>query len=243
MKLITLLLLSLATSTSQAFEWTNTDIQALYGGDFELGDNSRTTITVEHADGWKYGSNFFFVDTIFRDDIGVEVYAEAYTYLSLSKISGQQVGFGPIKDISILGGLNISNKPENDNFKAYLAGISFDLGNPWFDYLQLDIATIKNDSQSGKFDLQLTPVWSVPFSIADVKFKFRGFADFWLGNSNASGTFNVLAQPQMLLDIGNLSGWQDNKVYIGVEYMLWHNKFGVENVNESTVQGMIIGFF
>lgn len=243
MRLLCALLLSLAASTSYAFEWTSTNIQALYGEDFELGDNSRTTITIEHSDGWKYGKNYFFVDTIFRDDIGVEIYAEVYAYLSLSKISDQQVGFGPIKDISIVGGLNISNKPEKDNFKGYLAGISFDLGNQWFDYLQLDIASYKNDSVAGKYGLQVTPVWSLPFSIADIDLKFRGFADFGFGYTNDNGNFHALTQPQMLIDVGKLAGWKKNSVYAGVEYMLWHHKFGLSNVTESTVQGMIIGFF
>ncbi len=230
-------------NVAYAFDWTSSNLQVLYGNDFELGDRSRTTVTVEHAHGWKYGSNFFFVDTISRNDIGVEVYAEVYSYLSLSKISGRKIGFGPINDISVLAGLNISNKPENDNFKAYLTGISFDLGNPWFDYLQLDIAGYKDDSVSGKYGLQFTPVWSIPFQIADVKFKFRGFTDFRTGNTNSSGNFHILSQPQMLLDAGDLAGWKSDKVYIGVEYMYWYNKYGLDGVEESTVQGMIIGFF
>ena len=225
------------------FDWTSSNIQLLYGSDFELGDKDRTTVTVEHANGWKYGKNFFFVDVLNRRDIGVEVYAEVYSYLSLSKITGKKVEFGPVKDIAVLAGLNISNKPENDNFKAYLAGISFDLGNQWFDYLQLDIAAFKNDNVSGKYGMQFTPVWSLPFSIADVKFKFRGFADFRTGNTNNSGNFNILAQPQMLIDIGDLAGWKSDKIYIGTEYSYWYNKFGLDDVEESVVQGMIIAFF
>jgi nucleoside-specific outer membrane channel protein Tsx len=226
-----------------SIDWTSNNIQVLHGADFELGDPERTTVTVEHAHGWQYGTNFFFVDNIFRDDIGYEVYAEVYSYLSLSKISGQQVGFGPIKDVSLFAGINISNKAENDNFKAYLAGISFDLGNAWFDYLQLDIGAYKDDGISGKYGVQFTPVWSLPFSLFDLRMKFRGFADFRTGNTNNSGNFHILAQPQMLIDVGHLAGWHQDKLYIGTEYMYWYNKFGLDGVEESTVQGMIIAFF
>lgn len=238
----TLPLLSLAFS-AQAFDWSSSNLQVLHGNDFELGDRSRTTVTVEHAHGWRYGQNFFFVDTISRGDIGIEVYAEVYSYLSLSKMSGYKIGFGPINDISVLAGINISNKPENDNFKAYLAGISFDFNNTWCDYLQLDIAAYKDDSVSGKYGLQFTPVWSIPFNLGDIKFKFRGFTDLRTGNTNHSGNFHVLAQPQMLIDVGDLAGWKSDKVFIGTEYMYWYNKFGLDGVEESTVQGMIIAFF
>jgi nucleoside-specific outer membrane channel protein Tsx len=236
--------LSLASQSATAFfDWTSNDIQLLHGNDFKLGDKRRTTVTIEHADGWQYGSNFFFADIVDRNDIGVEVYAEAYTYLSLNKISGHDYSLGVIKDISLMAGLNISNKPENDNFKAYLLGLNFEFSAPLFDYLQLSVSAYKDDNVSNKYGTQITPVWSMPFELANLKFKFRGFTDFNLGNTNAAGRFTILSQPQLLFDVGDLVGLQSNKVYIGTEYSHWHNKFGVKGVDEHVVQAMIIGFF
>ncbi len=226
-----------------SFDWTSNNVQVLYGSDFEFGDSDRTTFTVEHADGWAYGTNFFFVDIADRNDIGVEVYAEVYSYLSLNKISGQQMSLGPISDISVVAGLNISNKPENDQFKAYLLGLSFDLSNKYFDYLQLDVTAYKADDVSRKYGLQITPVWSYPFEIGPARFKFRGFTDFRTGNTNNSGNFHILAQPQMLFDIGHAVGINKDTLYVGTEYSYWYNKFGVKDVNESVVQAMLIGFF
>lgn len=235
-------LLSLS-GQAPAFDWTSSDIQLLYGNDFKFGSKERTTITVEHADGWQYGSNFFFTDIVDRNDIGVEVYAEFYSSLSMNKISGHDLSFGPIKDISLLAGLNISNKPESDNFKAYLLGLSFDLSNPLFNYLQLNISSFKDDSVSGKYGMQITPVWSFPFELAELKFKFRGFTDFNVGNTNAPGVFTILSQPQLLLDVGDLAGFKSDKLYVGTEYSHWHNKFAVKGTDENVVQAMIIGFF
>ena len=195
------------------------------------------------SDGWQYGSNFFFTDIVDRNDIGVEVYAEVYSSLSMNKISGHDLSFGPIKDISLLAGLNISNKPESDNFKAYLLGLSFDLSTPLFDYLQLNISSFKDDSVSGKYGMQITPVWSFPFELAELKFKFRGFTDFNVGNTNAPGVFTILSQPQLLLDVGDLAGFKSDKLYVGTEYSHWHNKFAVKGTDENVVQVMIIGFF
>ena len=236
-------LLSLISQTSYAFDWMSNNVQFLYGSDFELGDPDRTTTTVEHANGWKYGQNFFFVDIINRSDVGTEVYAEVYSYLSFNKVTGANFSLGPIKDISLYAGLNISNKPENDNFKAYLAGLSFDLSNKYFNYLQLDIAAYKSDDVSGKYGVQFTPVWSYPFQIGPAKFKFRGFADILTRNTNNSGNFSLLTQPQVLLDIGDLSGIKTDTIYIGTEYFYWYNKFGIKGVEESVVQAMAIVFF
>lgn len=238
-----LLTLSSPAANADIFDWTSNNIQALYGNDFQLGDKDRATITIEHSDGWLYGYNFFFVDTVVHNDIGIEFYSEIYTYLSLKKITGLNGSLGLIKDISIMAGLNIGNKPEHDNFKAYLLGINFDFANDWFNYLQISVSAYKADDVSDKYGVQITPVWSLPFELAGVKFKFRGFTDFNLGNTNATGTFSILSQPQLLLDVGALAGWKSDKVYLGTEYQHWHNKYGIKGIDEHVVQAMIIGFF
>lgn len=227
----------------QAVDWTASNVQLLYGGDFEFGEPKRTTVTVEHAHGWQYGTNFFFVDVMPRNDVGTEAYAEVYTYLSWNKVTGLNLTLGPIKDISLALGLNISNLPAQDHFKAYMFGLSFDLANSLFDYLQFDVTVFKADDVSSRYGFQLTPVWSLPFTIGCINFKFRGFTDFRTGNTNTSGNFNILAQPQLLVDIGNLAGWKNDTVYIGTEYSHWYNKFGVKGVDERAIQAMIIGFF
>jgi nucleoside-specific outer membrane channel protein Tsx len=235
--------LVVSSQSISAFDWTSNDVQVLHGNDFKFGDKERTTVTVEHSDGWQYGSNFFFADIVDRNDIGVEVYTEIYPSLSLNKISGHDWSVGPIKDISLMAGLNISNKPEKDNYKAYLLGLSFDLSNSLFDYLQLSVSSFKDDSISNKYGMQITPVWGFPFKLAELKFKFRGFTDFSFGSTNASGIFTILSQPQLLLDVGDLAGFKSDKVYVGTEYSHWHNKFGVKGIDEHVVQVMIIGFF
>ena len=129
-------LLVVLTERANAFDWTASNIQLLYGDNFELGTSERTTLTVEHGHGWKYGTNFFFADMVNRSDIGFEIYAEVYSYLSMSKITGKDWSVGPVHDFALMGGLNISNRPEERNFKAYLFGVSFDLSNHYIQHLQ-----------------------------------------------------------------------------------------------------------
>ncbi len=94
---------------AHAFGWTASDIRLLYGNDFIFGSPARTTVTVKHGHGRKYGTNFFFVDISDRSDVGLEV----YSYFSMNKITGRDWSLGPIKDFSLVGGLNISNLPES----------------------------------------------------------------------------------------------------------------------------------
>lgn len=238
---ISLLTFFMSTASVSAFDWSATNVQALYGDNFELAEQQRQTMTVEHIHGWKYGSNFFFVDLY--NNQGTEVYAEVYSYLSLNKITGRDLSFGPVKDISLVAGINISNRPEADSFKAYLAGVQLDLGNKYFDYLSLDIKAYKNDDVSGLYGIEVTPVWSLPFNIGPAKFKFRGFVDFRTANTNANKNFSMLAQPQLLYDVGDLFNWRSDTLYVGTEYSYWFAKYGIEGLNESAFQAMVIGFF
>jgi hypothetical protein len=86
-------------------------------------------------------------------------------------------------------------------------------------------------------------VWSFPFTLLETKFKFRGFLDLKNGSTNAAGNITMLAQPQLLMDVGDLLNAQADVFFIGMEYSYWVNKFGIEGVDESAVQGMLSIFF
>ncbi|MFT5396689.1 MAG: nucleoside-specific outer membrane channel protein Tsx [Gammaproteobacteria bacterium] len=222
------------------FNWTSTNIQFLTGDGFELGSSNHNTITFEHADGWKYGENFLFVDFIQRDDVGLAVYGEFYPRLSLNKLTDNNMSFGLFKDFSIVGGINAGSEPSSDPFMAYLfgGGISFDI--PHTEYIKLDIMAYKNDDVNS-LGVQITPVWSVPFSIGGLDFKFRGFLD-WLSAGATGGEDSILTQPQLLLDVGNLIGHK-NQFYAGIEYWYWHNKFGIKGVTEQSAQATLMYTF
>ena len=224
----------------QVFDWSSTNIQGLYGGDFIFSDTKRGTATIEHAHGWKYGDNFFFIDMYNND--GLEVYAEIYPSFSLSKITQKDIAFGPITDVSLMLGLNISSGPKSNPFRAYLWGLKFDLNNQYFDYLNLSITAYKDDAVK-TYGVQITPVWSLPFTVLETKFKFRGFLDLKNGSTNSAGNVTMLAQPQLLMDIGDLFKWKSDVLYIGMEYSYWVNKFGIEGEDESAMQGMLSVFF
>lgn len=231
--LITLLLLPLA---AWADGWSSSNIQLLQGHGYEFGSESRTTMTLEHAQGWGGDDIYMFVDLTQRSDIDTEAYAEFYGQKSL-----WQPQSGLVSNISLSVGLNAGSEPENDPFAAYLAGVSFDFRVPGFSFVQLDVHAYKDDSVHTT-GWQFTPVWELPFNIGEADLRFRGFVDVRTPKTNAGHNWTTLAQPQLLLDVGKLLGHKGH-VYAGMEYQYWHNKFGVKGVDEHFPNAMLMYAF
>ena len=65
-------------------------------------------LTLQHASGWKYGENFFFVDMKCCEGANANrnVYLKWNPFLNLGAITGRDYSWGPIKGIGPLGGLN-----------------------------------------------------------------------------------------------------------------------------------------
>lgn len=228
---------SISVQAEQIFNWTNNNIQFLTGGGFELGTSYRNTVTFEHADGWKYGENYLFIDAIERDDVGIEVYGEWYPRLQLGKLMNKSDYSDTLNRLSIVGGINAGNQPRQDKFKAFLLGVGVNVPIPAFDFFQIDFMAYKSDDVNTT-GIQITPAWSMPFQISNLKFKFRGFLD-WISADATGGEDYILTQPQLLMDVGDLFGNSD-QVYLGVEYWYWHNKFGINGVTEHAAQAMLL---
>lgn len=45
--------------------WQTNSLSYLYGKNFVINPSIQQTVTFEHADKWKYGDNFLFIDKIF----------------------------------------------------------------------------------------------------------------------------------------------------------------------------------
>jgi len=227
-------------NASPFFDWQSNNIQLLDGNDFKLGDKTRTLLTIEHVDGWRYGENFLFIEFIDRADSSTEVYGEFYPRLSWSKITGNSPSLSLFKDFSLVAGLNAGNLPKTDPYKAYLLGIGLSFNIPNMDFFTLDIQAFKAENVR-TIGTQITPVWRVPFQIGSLHFLFKGYAE-WQSEKATGGSSTLLTQPQLLLDVGQLLG-QKNKFYAGIEYHYWHNKFGIKGLNEKVPQAMIMMTF
>lgn len=231
-------LLSLSTTIwAEPVSWRSSNIQFLYGNQYEVGPSTRESITIENASSWQLGETYFFTNIFNRRDEGTELYAEFYPRLTWKALTDKPVPFPLLDDMSVVAGINIGNLPRHDPFKAYLFGVGVKFKIPSMDYFKLDFMAFKSDSVKTT-GIQISPIWGMKFDLGRHRFMFKGFLDWQ--SSNATGAkATVLAQPQLLLDIGHY--WQhSNQIYAGVEYSYWYNKFGIDGVIESVPQAMIL---
>lgn len=243
----------LSIDRAAAADWSDTEISYLRGTQFRDNGNDaefgKSIITIQHASGYKYGRNFFFIDLV-KSDAGDnkagEVYGEYYHTLSLSKLGAFDLKGNFVKDVGITAGLNYGSKNSEfgPNPKVLLLGPTFDLDLPGFAFFNVDVLAYHDAGSfsgfgggqlcgSTKTTFQITPAWKLPFSIGSAKFSFEGFLDE-IG-SHGTCKNQVLTQPQLRWDVGNHFGKPDS-VYLGFEYQYWRNKFGIKGRNESFPQ-------
>ncbi|WP_231886684.1 outer membrane protein OmpK [Methylomonas methanica] len=232
-------------------QWHNSEIQYLHGGNyqepFNPNDVSQSIITITNAHGWTYGRNFFFMDALFTESgqpSQTNLYGEAYSTLSLSKISGLNLSYGIFKDFGATGGINLGENMDSpqSGTRAWLYGITLDFDLPGFDYFNVDFLRMRvTEPADIGTSWQITPTWKLPFEIAGSKWSFEGFADF-IGKKGDRADRQALAQPQLRLDIGDLWG-NGNHLYLGIEYQYWHNKYGIKGLHDNVPQALLLWKF
>lgn len=227
----------------KAVDWSSTNIQLLHGAtyadDFGIDDRKKTVFTFEHANGWKYGDNFFFLDVSNPEAEGTSYYAEFSPRLSLGKMSGKDFKFGIVKDVLVAGTWEMG-----EDLRAYLLGAGLALDLPHFAFADINLYWRKSErdfvAQNTDAGAQITIDWLAPFNIGSVKFAFEGFADYAWGEEGGSSpkADNLITAPRLLVDIGDFWG-APGQLQMGVEYQIWRNKFGIDGVDENVPQIML----
>lgn len=235
----TILLIAAAPATWADARWSSTNLQYHYGTDYELGDEERTLITLEHASGWKYGDNFFFVDITNPDRTGDQTqtafYGEISPRLSFGKMTGKDLSAGIIQDFLITSTMEMG-----DGFHTYLYGLAVDLKLPKFNFFQINWYARNEVTFGTDLGQQITIAWGMPFAIGKAKFSFEGFFDYAFDVDPAED--NIITQPRLLLDVGSI--WDTPGVFqAGIEYQIWRNKFGIDGVDENFPELMVKWIF
>jgi nucleoside-specific outer membrane channel protein Tsx len=218
-------------ANAKFINWHSTNVQILKGWDYEVGEEGRTIITLEHANGWKYGDFFMFIDSTRFDPGKTTAYGEFSPRFSLSKITGKDLSYGIVKDVLISTMLEKGKGP----IKTYLYGGAVDLNLPGFKFFKTNLYLRDNPNIQNDETWQVTVAWNRPFEIANQKLLFEGFADF-IGQEGSTYRSNQMVVPRLLLDIGHAMGKKDGKFYGGVEYQHWRNKLGIKGKNEDVPQ-------
>lgn len=211
------------------FQWHTTNVQLLRGHDYKVGSKRRTIMTVEHANGFKYGDFYMFYDQTWPESAKANYYIEPTLRFSLGKMTGTDFSYGLIKDVLISTQLE---KPEGQR-PRYLYGAAVDLNLPGFKFFKTNYFIRDNRNLSGN-TYQVTLAWNRPFEIGGVKFLSEGFTD--IAGSEGTTTSHQLFVPRFLMDVGDLADIGENKLWVGMEWQYWHNKFGIDGVTESVPQ-------
>ena len=232
-----------------AAEWSDTELHLQVGRldvpTFANGGRANHVIyTLQHASGWKYGDTFFFVDVLDSQESGFQdfdVYGEIYANLSLGKMGGQPVAFGPVSDVGLIGGGNWS---ADANVRKYAAGIRVAFGLDGFAFANLDMMALVDRSEGiasggapSEDDTVLVDFnFARPFTIGAAEFSVEGHIEYVGERSNELGgkvESWILAQPQLQWHV-------TERIAIGIEYQFWMNKLGDASTDESAIQALLV---
>lgn len=212
-------------------QWQNNSFSYLNGRDYTVSPSNQQTLTAEHANAWKYGDTFAFIDvTAFNGKAdpsagSATYYGEFSPRFSLGKVTGRAIGAGLVTDVLLATGYEFG---EGD-VESWLIGPGLDLKIPGFDYVQLNIYRRHSQhNRNGDRQWQVTPTWAwtTPFGRSDLL--IDGFID-WVVDNGRTSHAHLHINPQVKYDLGKAVGWGPKIVYVGFEYDYWKNKYGIDN--------------
>ncbi len=224
---------SIIATSLMAENFSTTNLQFLYGSKFDgdtfvhdTDNGKKSTITAEHYSMWKYGDAYIFVDFAKADnkfkyqDKEYDTYGEIQPRFSLSKISGNDLSFGIIKDVYISTQYN-----QGEGYRATLVGGGVDLKVPFFSVFGVNLYNKKTNLNDDTYQLSLN--YTMPFTMIGLHFTIDGFIDL-------TGD-DFLTQNQFLVDLGKVS--EVSSVKAGVE---WHYyKEDKTNTKDNVPQAMV----
>jgi hypothetical protein len=251
-------LLLVASVASQAADWSDTSIGYRFGSKyaepFNTSDIKKDIISLTHASGYKYGSNFFNVDLLESDSKdpaafgstngAQEVYIVYRNTLDLAKIGGPAIKFPGVRGSGLTLGFDANVKTDagyNSKKRMLVAGPTLFVDVPGF--LNVSVLFLKESNAphstfpgggdtpryTYKTHPMLTAAWGIPVS-SSIPVSFEGFANYI--SSKGANEFGGATAPetnidaQLMLDAGALAGGAKGTFKVGIEYQYWKNKFG-----------------
>lgn len=234
----------------------DTSITALYGDGFKSVPNkdetaSLTTMTLEHASTHDWGGIFAFVDRHQGDHYdlkdandnvtGSKRYRETFGKVSPKfKVASFNDSF--VKQVNLAGVYEFSSNSTGFGQDNLWLGVGADLNIPvpGIKYASATLYHAFNNAEAAsgaktKGDDQkitLTSAWERDNVLID------GYVDFAFNNEFDNVKNSIHFNPQIKYNIQPMLGI-DNRLEVGVEYDYWKNKFGINDVNQSAVAGLV----
>jgi nucleoside-specific outer membrane channel protein Tsx len=199
--------------------WDDPSLTLLSGNDYRVGDKNREVLTFEYSAESDWGDHFMFIDYLHSRNGERDFYGELSTRISFSKLFNRNYSSGIIKDYFFSHMLE-----QGDNLRNNLYGFGVNFNLKPFNYFKVDYYRRINDKAEN--NNQLTVVWGLPFKIGKSDFVFDGFMDRATKTGQSAVSTNFTSQLKWLIS-PNLG--VKNKVYLGIEYVHWTNKYGIRD--------------
>ena len=122
--------------------------------------------------------------------------------------------------------------------ETFTLGPSVDLNVPGFDYLHLGLMRRESLNRSGfnnSDGWQFVPTWSLTIPAGRSEWVIDGFAKWIFATDHSDYHPNFQFNPQIKYNIGKHLFRSDARVYLGIEYYYWSNKYGVKAHPSQTV--------
>jgi len=235
---------------NQGFSASN--FAARYGANFtEPGiaeDVPKNIFAFENTAAGRLWSSYMFVDVLRSwseaDANAKEVYGEWYPTLSLRTFTGKEPSKGVLRDVGFTVGLNTGVRSTGPSPFAVLPGLTFNLNVPGFAFLSVGtFAYIDRGRFQGQptdctaTTFQITPSWSLPIDVGAATLKVNGFVDFTGRHANCEA--QILSTPRVMLDLS--AYWkQPGRLYAGVDWVYWHNKYGISGLTDNLFLPVVV---
>ena len=227
--LATLLLLFSSQVCLAAPLWSDFSGAYVAGRGFTLDPDQQRTVSLEYASGYTWGDTFTYLDTTFfrGDERAYSLFGETAARWSLME-SDEDRPQKVVTDVLVSASLEFGS----GTVETFTLGPSVDLNVTGFDYLHLGLMRRESLNRSGfnnSDGWQFVPTWSLTIPTGRSEWVIDGFAKWIFATDHSDYHPNFQFNPQIKYNIGKHLSGADRRVYLGVEYYYWSNKYGVKS--------------
>jgi len=230
---------TLLSTTSFAANWSETSMSFARGSNFaEIfgSDNNRSELSFEHASGFNYGDNYFWLDVTDSQSgttsNNTELYGEWSPRFSMGKAFSFYNKDRFVQDVLLSATLEFG-RDSGVQTRSRLLGFGLDLKIPYFAFFQYNFYVRDNLDKTGR-TFQSTFAYRLPINFSKkVKITYGAYIDFVHGEEGTDSD-STLAEAywhtgqQLLLDLGAF--WaKENVIHVGLEYQYWNRKYGIKS--------------
>ncbi|MBS9425219.1 hypothetical protein EAE90_16675 [Photorhabdus caribbeanensis] len=229
-RLPAMLLLLLAINQAQASNFVNFQSidTSLYMQFENRVDPKKTISPILEAFG-DYSIGDMYVYSIWQNSLQSDYQGDKSTYyykfvprVSLSKVTGNDISFGPVKDILFAQWVAKTKGIDYD----YFPGISIDWQASWISWLRT-IFYFENNAKGSWNDQRIHIDYGIPFNNSLGDFRVVGTFDYTLGLHGQPETIDF--KPELHYDLGKFLGHQPGHLWTGIVLNPIKNKYKVRD--------------